>query len=170
MPKMKNFPIVIAALAIVLSLLAGLLLTINIRETAPRGSQILDSFVQLHSLRRSADRTHIVEVAATDGTVWFREEKPGFSLNCCNLRKVYIEEFVRGEFSVLMTVQEICRNALEQWCNRRMEKMVGIVVDGEVVYAQPLHVTLGFRIAVPIFRTMQEAQEFQARILSGGFE
>lgn len=168
---MKKVLILIAVPAVVLSLLAGRLCRQEIRETPGRWSHvILSDFVQLYSLRRSADSTHMVKVAATDGTFWFREEKPGFSLVACDPRKVYIEEFVEGEFSVLLGVLEDYWDALELWCDTRREKMVGIVVDSEVVYAQPLWVPIRSRIAIPIFRTREEAQEFQERILSEGFE
>lgn len=171
MPIMKKNLMVIAIPAILLSLLAGQLFRVDIQETLPRVSHIIHSdLVQLYSLRQRADSTHVVKISATDGTVWFREEEPGFSLDCCDPRRAYIQEFVAGEFSVILTVQENCWGALERWCRTRLEKIVGIVVDGDVVYAQPLKEILKIQIAIPISGTNKEAQEFLTRILSEGFE
>lgn len=160
-PKMKKALIAIGMTAIIISLLAGRLLRVDVRETV---------FVDLYGLSRTADATHIVEVGATDGTVWFREEEPGFSLGCCDPERLIVQPFPSGGFAVILVVNEICMNDLEEWSRDRFRETVGLVVDDEVVLAVTLHGPLRDRIAISIFGTQKEAEEFLTRIESEGFE
>ena len=73
-------------------------------------------------------------------------------------------------FAVMLVVNEICMNNLEEWSRDRFRETVGLVVDDEVVLAVTLHGPLRDRIAISIFGTQKEAEEFLTRIESEGFE
>ena len=170
MRKMTKVLILFAVLVAMLFLVVSQVFRLEVVETPVKAlPTVRADYVELCSLSNVSDSTHTIRISGRDEMVWYREERPGLSLGCCDLSRVYAAERIDGGFSVVVGVRESCMEDLEWWSRDRVGQMVGVVLEGNLVEVSRLGGVIAGSIAIPGFPTMAAADEMAEKILIEGF-
>ena len=135
-------------------------------KVAPSGNP---DYVQVLGLSGIPTDAHTVRIVGEDGSVWYREEEAGISLACCDCDRIETMDFPDGNFGVIVWVQELCRDRFRHWSKGRLGKMIGITIDDKLVYTARLRGPFDLRFGIPVFSTLEAADEAAREILLQGF-
>jgi hypothetical protein len=152
----RRHPALVAAGAVLVVLLVGCPVTVKVKQEPVKAMRA--DYFELVSLREQPDETHTIALADLKGRTWYREPEAGIDLRHLDANRALVIKVGEGEYELDLTVREEGWQRLGEWSRERLERPVGVIMDGQLVFADRLHGPLSSRLLIPGLKTAQEAQ------------
>ncbi|MCA9242803.1 MAG: hypothetical protein KDA32_02520 [Phycisphaerales bacterium] len=180
--RANHAPVSLRAGGAVSALLAGLLLIgatgCSHREPAAVESASNPDYLQFISLRdklsEEPNNTHTIAIEGVDGKTWYREADIGANLADVRLGEVYVAPAdpadAAGPWTLTLRFREESIDRLSAWCEPRMGRLIGMLIDGKLVYVEPMDQSLVGRVRFLLPMSESEIGKVRRRIRAGGAE
>jgi hypothetical protein len=139
------------------------------RPDVPSAEQIVGpDFIQVFGIRKEASEEFPIEVKASDGQVWYREQTAGMDLADCIPTSLRVAGEEPG-CSVLITIRPNARSRIRAWSEKHVGHGLVIFRGGELASLGPLFAPLHSILYIAECQTEKEAEQVIANVRKAAF-